>query len=278
MRLPQSVGDPSHQREGRMTTEHFITALFNNVYDEMIGTPNHNQASLHPSEIVTIGLLYAIKGVGTRAFYRWLSGNYLSMFPNLTHRTRLFRRLRTHQAWTNHFLASPSVLGVIDSYGIELVHPVREGRSSRQIGRKGKSNYRWIVGGKLCLVLNHLGMVVAWDCDTANVHDTRFQSLVRQFEDEMIVLADAGFHARQGDPSNLKLCKRGEWNERMRVETVLSMLTLVCHFKKSMHRVWEYFSMKLAFSMAAFNILVQWNGFKPDDNGFVHLSIAEFSL
>jgi len=34
----------------------------------------------------------------------------------------------------------------------------------------------------------------------------------------------------------------------------------------------------LAFTMAAFNILVQWHGLKPDDLGFVHLSIAEFSL
>ena len=30
--------------------------------------------------------------------------------------------------------------------------------------------------------------------------------------------------------------------------------------------------------MALFNILVQWHGFQPDENGFVPLSIAEFSL
>ena len=47
---------------------------------------------------------------------------------------------------------------------------------------------------------------------------------------------------RQGDPSNLKLCQRGEWQDRMLVETVLSMLTLVCHLKKVMHRGWAYFS------------------------------------
>jgi len=38
--------------------------------------------------------------------------------------------------------------------GIELIHPMREGRSPQQIGRKGLSNHRWMVGGKLCLVLN----------------------------------------------------------------------------------------------------------------------------
>ena len=48
----------------------------------------------------------------------------------------------------------------------------------------------------------------------------------------MIVLSDTGCHAAEGDPANLKLCQRGEWQDRMLVETVLSMLTLVCHLKK----------------------------------------------
>jgi hypothetical protein len=30
--------------------------------------------------------------------------------------------------------------------------------------------------------------------------------------------------------------------------------------------------------MACFNILAQWDGFEPDENGFFPLSIAEFSL
>jgi hypothetical protein len=30
--------------------------------------------------------------------------------------------------------------------------------------------------------------------------------------------------------------------------------------------------------MAAFNLLAQWHGLEPDDEGVVHLSIAEFSL
>jgi hypothetical protein len=51
----------------------------------------------------------------------------------------------------------------------------------------------------------------------------------------MIVLSDMVFHAAEGDPTNLKLCPRGEWEDRMLVETVFSMLTLVCHFKKVMH-------------------------------------------
>ncbi len=50
------------------------------------------------------------------------------------------------------------------------------------------------------------------------------------------------------------------------------------HCKKVMHRVWAYFHARLAFTMAAFNVLVQWHGFQPNASGFVPLSMAEFSL
>jgi hypothetical protein len=53
----------------------------------------------------------------------------------------------------------------------------------------------------------------------------------------MIVLSDTAFHAAEGDPATLKLCPRGEWQDRLLVETVLSMLTFVCHCKKVMPRV-----------------------------------------
>jgi len=127
-------------------------------------------------------------------------------------------------------------------------------------------------------VVNQYGLVVAWDCATTNVADNTFQWLIRQFEERMIVLSDTAFHAAEGDPTNLKLCQRGAWEDRMLVETVFSMLTLVSHFKQVMHRVWAYFQARLAFTMAAFNVLVQWHGFQPNASGFVPLSIAELSL
>jgi hypothetical protein len=101
---------------------------------------------------------------------------------------------------------------------------------------------------------------------------------MRQIEERMIVLSDTGFHAAEGDPANLKLCQRGGWEDRMLVETDLSMLTVVCHLKKVMHRGWAYFQARLAFTMALFNVLVQWHGLRPNWSGFVPLSIAEFSL
>ncbi len=46
-----------------MTTKDFITDLFCRVDDRMKNVPNHSQAALWPSEVVTIGLLFAIKSI-----------------------------------------------------------------------------------------------------------------------------------------------------------------------------------------------------------------------
>jgi len=225
-----------------MTTVDFITELFCRIDDAMTNAKKHSQANLYPSEVVTIAILFALKGVGNRAFYRWLQRDYLGLFPKLPHRTRLFRLFNTHRHWTQCFMADPTLIGLVDTYGIELIHPRREGRSKKQIGKKGLSNKRWIVGGKLCFVLNHIGLVVDWDVDTANVYDgSAFQDIAERSAENMVVFVDEGFVKKDWHPDNLKVCKRGEWNTRMIVETVLSMLTLVCHFKKVMHRKVEVF-------------------------------------
>jgi hypothetical protein len=189
-----------------MTTVDFITELFCRIGDAMKGVCKHPQALLYPSEIVTLGVLFALKGVGNRQFYRWLKRDYLPLFPCLPDRTRLFRLFTTHQDWTNCFLVEPSQLSVIDCY----------------------------------------------------VHDTTFHPLIRRFEDRTVVFSDFGFHTKQGDPTNLKVCEPFHHNERMIVETFLSMLTTICHFKKVMHRLWESFQARLAFMMVTFNLLVGW--------------------
>jgi len=94
----------------------------------------------------------------------------------------------------------------------------------------------------------------------------------------MVIFSDTGFAKKDWFPTNLRLCKRGEWNVRMVVETMLSMLTYICDFKRSHHKVWDYFKSKVGYTMALFNILVQWDGLQPDDTGFIPLSVANFSL
>ena len=265
-----------------LPTEDLILMLFCRIDDRLEERDlnrKHSQANLAPSEVVTLALLFALKGVGPRAFYRWLLRDWTGLFPSLPERTRLFRLFNRHRDLTEAFMAAPSMIGVVDSYGIELIHPRREGRSRDQIGKKGLSNQRWIVGGKLCFLLNHLGLIVGWDCSTANVYDgSTFQQVVEAVKEEMVVFADEGFKKKGWHPKNLRLCKRGQWNVRMLVETVLSMLTRICHFKRVSHRVWSYFKTRLAYTMALFNVLASWRGLRPDETGFVPLSIAEFSL
>lgn len=64
-----------------MTTGDFISALFYRVDEAMKNIPKHPLASLWPSEIVTLGVLFALKGVGNRAFYRWLHRAGIPCFP-----------------------------------------------------------------------------------------------------------------------------------------------------------------------------------------------------
>src|SRR5437588_12436635 len=110
-----------------MITVEFITALFYEVDEQLGAIPTHPKAHLWPSEVVTLGLLHALKGGGNRAFYRWLTRDYRVLFPQLPERTRLFRLFTTHQDWTQAFLAAPTVLGVIDTYGnrADPSHPRR---------------------------------------------------------------------------------------------------------------------------------------------------------
>jgi hypothetical protein len=70
-----------------------------------------------------------------------------------------------------------------------------------------------------------------------------FQQVV---EGEAVVFADTGFAKQDGHPANLRVCTRGEWNVRMVVEAVLSMLTTVCRFKRISHGAWSHFRTRLA--------------------------------
>ena len=241
-----------------MTTEDFLIWLFC-VVDERLGSrPKHPQARLWPSELVTVGLLFVLKGGSFRSFYRWLARDYAGLFGGLPERTRLLRALRAHQHEAARFLADPTFFTVIDTYGIELIHPWRYGRSPRQVGRKGFSNHRWIVGLKLCWLVNARGEVVAWDWSTANTADQRFAHVAAPFTGRTITLADSGFNAVDR-PANLKLCPRGAWNERMLIETALSLVHRVCRLKYLWHRTPPYLAMHLAYVAALFNALLALN-------------------
>ena len=121
-----------------------------------------------------MGLLHALKGGGNRPFYRWLTRDYRPLFPRLPERTRLFRLLKTHQDWTEAFLAAPTVLGVIDTYRSSCSTPGAQAGARSRSAARVSSNHRWIVGGKRCLLLNQWGLIVGWACATAHVADNTF--------------------------------------------------------------------------------------------------------
>jgi len=271
-------------------TNEFIIGLFCRIDDQLREVKKHPQAKLWPSELATLAALFALKGVQGRAFYRWVRGSLSHLFPRLPERTRLFRAMAAHEAWAERFLASPGALGalgVADSYGIELLHPVREWKKRRwgqpkkpRIAKKGRSNRRWIAGVKLGLVLDRFGLVVAWSAADASAHDGRaFQQMIGSLDKRLAVLADSQFHCTHGDPPNLKLCGHGEWNGRMLVETVFSMLTQVCHLKHLYHRSWPHLRAHLGWLLAAWNVVMRWIGMRLDPKtGFVHLHLAQFGL
>lgn len=128
------------------------------------------------------------------------------------------------------------------------------------------------------MVINAQGGICAWDVGTASVYDANaFDRLIEAYAEQMIVLADCNFHKspfhrkNDPDPSNLKICRRGAWNQRRLVETVLSMADRLCCLKRLGERAWPYLRAHLAFVAAAFNILLNWSG-QPT------LAIARFTL
>jgi hypothetical protein len=253
-----------------MPTDEIIIRLFCMVDDQLGAVNKRSDAHLYASEIVTIGLLSALKGGRFRAFYRWLNANYRAFFPKLPERSRLQRLLRDYAGLTLDFLAEPSFFTVIDTFGIELIHPRREGRSEQQIGKKGRSNGRWIVGIKLAWLINDAGEVVDWSWDTANAPDNVFRPLATSYEGETIALADQGLREKDAPASNIKVCERGTWNERFTIETDLSWVTELFHAKKLYHRVTSHLEARLWYLAALINCLLRLTEHKR--------SLAEFVI
>jgi hypothetical protein len=111
-----------------------------------------------------------------------------------------------------------------------------------------------------------------------NVHDKHFHPVVEPFIGQTIVLADFDFRSRDGVPENINLCQKGTWNERMCVETVLSMVTLVCGLRHNHRRAADYIQTRLAFVSAMFNVLLDlFHLLHPEPDPF-KMSIPEFSL
>ena len=260
-----------------MTTEEIIILIFCAVDDRLGAMKKERNAKLYPSEVVTVGLLFALKGGHFRAFYRWLKRDYDALFAGLPDRTALQRQLQRYERLADRLLADPSLLNVIDSFPIELLFPIRAGRSARQIGTKNRDKGRWAIGLKLCWILNRMGQVVGWHWLPMNHSDQDFLSLVDLLMEDGLVFSDLGFRCKSGTPPNLKLCLKGTWNDRMWIETTFSLLTVICHAKHMFHRTTHHLQARLAYTAALLNVLLGLERQLHPDDPF-RTSIAEFSL
>jgi len=111
-----------------------------------------------------------------------------------------------------------------------------------------------------------------------NAHDQDFNEESEKLAGKTLTLTDLGFRCKEGAPTNIKLCEKGSWNERMIIETAFSMLTVVCRMKKLFHRVSDYIEAHLAYTMTMFNgLLALYHELHPDVPE-PKMSIAEFSL
>ena len=243
-----------------MSTEEILLRMFLIVDLAMVDVKKRADARLYPSEIVTIGLLFALKGGKYRPFYRWLDANLRKWFPKLPEQSRLLRLIRDYSHSTDRFLQDPSFFTAIDTFGIELIHPRREGRSPSQLGKKGLSNGRWIVGITVAWLVNDHGEVVNWSWDTANEPDNLFRETATQYDGMTIALSDLGFRKQETSQQNLTYCEKGTWNERYQVASDFSFVEGVCHSKKMYHREEHHLEARLGYLAALINILLTITG------------------
>jgi hypothetical protein len=245
-------------KEAFMLQEDDIIILVFCAICEALGEEDkrHPQGSLWLSEIVLLGVLWALKGGSFLQFHRWVSRRRFCALPE---RSRLSRLLKEKRGLCRKLLAKPTFFNVMDTYGIEIIRPIREGRSkqSQAVSAKGKSGHRWIVGRKVCIRINDEGGITAYDDDTANVHDQTFNHLAE--DDAAITLTDAGFKNKKGMPETLKICPRGSWNERMAVETLFSLWERVCKAKTYFVRSVIAFKARIDYLVALTNIVIKLN-------------------
>jgi hypothetical protein len=252
--------------------EDIIIMLYCAISDTLSeGDYKHPQSNLWLSEILLCGVLHALKGGSFRQFYTWLWRRDLAKLPE---RTRLGRLLKTHSGHCQSFLGKSGLFGVMDTFGIEIIRPIREGRSAQSaaITWKGKSGHRWIVGRKVAIRINGAAEITDYDDDTANVCDRRFNTMAAN--EGSITLADAGFKDKRGIPPTLKICKRGEWNDRMTVETLFSLWDRICHAKRIFVRSVNGFKTRIDYLVALTNLVAKLNTML----GFPTCSMVQYAL
>ena len=80
MKSAQLLGVEAKRKAQIMTTEDIIIPIFDRVDNGVGQIAQDPCAKLYASEVVTIGILLALKGGHFRAFYRWLKRDFDKLF------------------------------------------------------------------------------------------------------------------------------------------------------------------------------------------------------
>ncbi len=134
-------------------------------------------------------------------------------------------------------------------HGCAMLEPrSKPRRKGAQPNKKGKSNRRWIVRVKLCWLITPQGQIIDWGWATANTYDQHLREVGEAWTEQMEVLSDLGFSKRGQEPVNWRFCQHGERNDRLVVERVFSIVTVVNHLKKIFHRAGKYLTARFGYA------------------------------
>lgn len=130
-----------------MSTEDFNIELFRQVDDAKFDATKDSQATLFSEVVVALAVLFICSQRAWQSGFLSLADKQLAAFLSQSATSDTLVSFVLHASpLVGALYAGSSLIGVIDSYGIELIHPRRKGRSPQQIGKKGLSNQRWIIG------------------------------------------------------------------------------------------------------------------------------------
>lgn len=94
-----------------------------------------SELPLYPSEVVTISILFALKGCHSRAFCHWFKRDYATLVSRQYDRTTLQRQLCQQQYHGDRLLPDASLLNVIDNFPIELLFLIHKRRAQQKLGK-----------------------------------------------------------------------------------------------------------------------------------------------
>lgn len=136
---------------------------------------------LHPSEIITIVILFQQSGYRTfKAFYtQYVQVQLRAEFPHLVSYNRFIellpRILIPLTVYLHTQCGQCSGISFIDSTALAVCHPARihQHRVFRVDARRGKTSVGWFYGFKLHVVVNDRGELLAFCLTPGNVDDRR---------------------------------------------------------------------------------------------------------